>query len=152
MAIFGGKVEAPPRPSSSRPESESIGSPSRLGRGVLVDGTISGSEPLVIEGDVRGKVDLESDLKIGRTARIHATVHGNNVTVEGTVKGDLSADHRVELVATANVEGNIRAPKIVVAEGARFQGSIDMNAARPEGKASHPARKDSEDKSHASSR
>ena len=62
---------------------------------------------------------------------LEATVHARNVLVEGNLVGDVSADQKVELVAGADVDGNIRAPKIVVAEGARFRGSVDMGSERP---------------------
>ena len=70
-------------------------------------------------------------------ARVEATVHAKNVTVEGKLTGDVSADDRVELVASATVDGNIKAPKIVVAEGARFRGAVDMGSARPRDAISH---------------
>ena len=66
---------------------------------------------------------------------MEATVHARNVTVEGKVTGDISADDRLELVLTATVDGNIRAPKIIVAEGAKFRGSVDMGSAKPSGEA-----------------
>jgi cytoskeletal protein CcmA (bactofilin family) len=80
---------------------------------------------------VRGKINLSGELRIGTKARIEATVHAKNVTVEGKLTGDVSAEDRVELVASATVDGNIKAPKIVVAEGARFRGSVDMGSAKP---------------------
>ena len=58
-------------------------------------------------------------------------MHARNVTVEGKLNGDVSADDRVELVASASVDGNIKAPKIIVAEGARFRGNVDMGSAKP---------------------
>ena len=66
----------------------------------------------------------------GRSTQEAAT--SRNVTVEGRLNGDVSADDRVELVAGSTVDGNIKAPKIVVAEGARFRGNVDMGAAKPE--------------------
>jgi cytoskeletal protein CcmA (bactofilin family) len=60
-------------------------------------------------------------------------VHAKNVTVEGRLNGDVSADDRVELVASATVDGNIKAPKIVVAEGAKFRGSVDMGKPKDAG-------------------
>ena len=63
-----------------------------------------------------------------------------NVTVEGKLTGDVSADERVELVAGSAVDGNIKAPKIIVAEGARFRGSVDMGSSRPkDADPAHPA-------------
>jgi cytoskeletal protein CcmA (bactofilin family) len=113
-----------------------------FGSNVTIDGTISGTEPVVVEGTVRGKINLSSDLRIGTSARVEATVHAKNVTVEGKVTGDISADDRLELVTTATVDGNIKAPKIIVAEGAKFRGSVDMGTQRPrEGTESSPATK-----------
>lgn len=92
---------------------------------------MTGSEPILIEGTVRGKINLTADLRVGTKARVEATVHARNVTVEGKLTGDVSADDRVELVASATVDGNIKAPKIVVAEGAKFRGSVDMGSRVP---------------------
>lgn len=102
-----------------------------FGSNVTIDGTISGTEPVVVEGTIRGKINLASDLRIGTSARVEATVHAKNVTVEGKVTGDVSADDRLELIASATVDGNIKAPRIIVAEGAKFRGSVDMGTQRP---------------------
>jgi cytoskeletal protein CcmA (bactofilin family) len=130
MALFS----KDPTP-ASRPETRASTPPPAggtfIGANIAVEGTITGTEPITIEGSVRGKIDLQSDLRVGTKARIDATVHARNVTVEGRITGDISADERVELVATANVEGNIKAPKIVVAEGAKFRGNVDMGSRAP---------------------
>ena len=131
MAIFAKdtplqKTNEPATGSTTTPRKG--GGPSTIGAGVLVDGTISGDGELVIEGEVKGTINLRSDLRIGTNARVEASVHARNVVVEGTVIGDLSAENRIELVATSSVEGNVRSPKIIVAEGARFRGTVDMGA------------------------
>ncbi|HEX2062570.1 MAG TPA: polymer-forming cytoskeletal protein [Thermoanaerobaculia bacterium] len=102
-----------------------------IGANITVEGTITGTEPVTIEGTVRGTINLQSDLRVGTKARIEAKVHARNVTVEGRLTGDISADDRVELVATATVDGNIKAPKIIVAEGAKFRGNVDMGSRIP---------------------
>ena len=131
MALFA-KESAPtpkPQPRSNEPQASFQGT--FLGPNVVIDGTVGGSEPVMIEGTVKGKIALTADLRIGTKARVEATVHARNVTIEGKLTGDVSADDRVELIATATVDGNIKAPRIVVAEGARFRGSVDMGSARP---------------------
>jgi cytoskeletal protein CcmA (bactofilin family) len=132
MALFSTKDQPPARPQvgSVTPASMPAGT-TYFGPNVTIDGTITGTEPVVIEGTVRGKINLQGDLRIGTPARVEATVHAKNVIVEGKLTGDVSADDRVELVMTASVDGNIRAPKIVVAEGAKFRGSVDMGSQRP---------------------
>lgn len=131
MALFSKE----PAPAAVRPETRP-GAPvmpggTFFGPNVTIEGTVTGSEAVVVEGTVKGRIDLSSDLRIGTKARIEATVHARNVTIEGKLTGDVSADDRVELVASATVDGNIKAPKIVVAEGAKFRGAVDMGSARP---------------------
>jgi cytoskeletal protein CcmA (bactofilin family) len=128
MALFASKEEKPVV-RSSEPQPSFSGT--FISPNVTVEGTITGSEPVHIEGSINGTIDLGGQLRIGTKARITAKVHAKNITVEGRVDGDISADERVELVASATVDGNIRAPKIVVAEGAKFRGSVDMGSTKP---------------------
>ena len=102
-----------------------------VGSNITIEGTLSGSEPVVVEGTIRGNVKLSGELRVGTKARVEATVHARSIVIEGRVEGDISADERVELVAGSSVDGNIKAPKIVVAEGAKFRGNVDMGSARP---------------------
>lgn len=128
MALFSTKEPTPqPRGLDTQP----VSGGTFIGSNLTIDGTVSGSEPVLIEGTVRGKINLSGELRIGTKGRVEATVHAKNVTVEGKLTGDVSADDKVELVASATVDGNIKAPKIIVAEGARFRGSVDMGSAKP---------------------
>jgi cytoskeletal protein CcmA (bactofilin family) len=138
MALFSTKDPLPARPVVGTATPVQQGS-TVLGPNVTVEGTITGSEPVFVEGTVRGKIQLSSDLLVGTKGRVEATVHARNVTIEGRLTGDVSADDRVELVASATVDGNIKAPKIIVAEGAKFRGSVDMGSRVPRDE-SAPAR------------
>ncbi len=137
MALFSKEV-APPKP-AVRSDTPAMpgGSGTYIGPNITIEGTITGTEPLIVEGTVRGNINLSADLRAGTKARIEATVHARNVLVEGKLTGDISADERVELVATATVDGNIKAPKIIVAEGAKFRGSVDMGSKVPHEGAEH---------------
>ncbi|MGH9423673.1 MAG: bactofilin family protein [Thermoanaerobaculia bacterium] len=128
MALFSTK-ETTPQARGAEPQAAH--NSTFFGPNVTIEGTITGSEPVLIEGAVTGKIKLTGELRIGTKARIEAAVHAKNVTVEGKLTGDISADDRIELVATATVDGNLKAPKIVVAEGARFRGSVDMGSVKP---------------------
>lgn len=130
MALFSKEPTPAPR-LDSRPNTTSQTGGTFIGPNVTLEGTITGSEPIVVEGTVRGNINLQADLRVGTKARVEATVHARNVTVEGKLTGDISADDRVELVSSATVDGNIKAPKIVVAEGAKFRGSVDMGSRVP---------------------
>jgi cytoskeletal protein CcmA (bactofilin family) len=135
MALFTKETApaaAPPRLQSQRAnDGQPAFEGTFFGPKATVEGTVTGSEPVIIQGHVKGTIHLTGELRIGTQARVEANVHARNVTIEGKVNGDVSADERVELVASASVDGNIKAPKIVVAEGARFRGSVDMGSAKP---------------------
>jgi cytoskeletal protein CcmA (bactofilin family) len=130
MALFSKEPTPAPRLDTRTNTSPQPGG-TFIGPNVTIEGTVTGSEPIVIEGMVRGNINLSADVLVGTKARIEATVHARNVTVEGKLTGDISADDRVELVASATVDGNIKAPKIVVAEGAKFRGNVDMGSRVP---------------------
>ncbi|HEV7768578.1 MAG TPA: polymer-forming cytoskeletal protein [Thermoanaerobaculia bacterium] len=140
MALFSKEPTPAPRP-EVRSSTPAPSGGTFVGPNVTIEGTLSGSEPIVIEGTVRGKINLSADLRVGTKARVEATVHARNVTVEGKLTGDVSADDRVELVSSATVDGNIKAPKIIVAEGAKFRGSVDMGSRVPKDDAAAPPAK-----------
>jgi cytoskeletal protein CcmA (bactofilin family) len=131
MALFTKETPAPPRPQPRSNDAQPAFEGTFLGPKISIEGTVTGSEPVLIEGHVKGAINLSGDLRIGTQARVEAKVHARNVTVEGRLNGDVSADDRVELVASSTVDGNIKAPKVIVAEGARFRGSVDMGSAKP---------------------
>lgn len=129
MGLFS--KEAPPARPQARTDAPATQGGTFFGRQVIIEGTVSGSEPILVEGTIKGNINLTGDLHIGTQARVEATVHARNVIIEGKLVGDVSADDLVELIASATVDGNIKAPKIIVAEGARFRGAVDMGSARP---------------------
>jgi len=132
MAFFSSKeTTTPARPPARPGEPQQAFNGTYFGPNIVIDGTVSGSEPVIVEGTIKGQINVSGDLRIGTKARVEATVHAKNVTIEGKLTGDVSADERVELVSSATVDGNIKAPKIIVAEGARFRGAVDMGSARP---------------------
>lgn len=133
MALFSkDKDPAPAAPAPMRRDTPTpSGGATLIGANIVIEGTLGGSEPVVVEGTIKGNVKLSADLRVGTKGRVEATVHARSIIIEGLVEGDISADERVELVAGSSVDGNIKAPKIVVADGAKFRGNVDMGSARP---------------------
>ena len=106
-----------------------------IGKSVVIMGELSGSEDLTIEGEVEGRIELkEHVLTIGPHGRIRAEIFGKSVIVLGQVIGNIVATDKVTIRDNGSVEGDIAAPKVAIAEGARFRGGIDMSqqAARSE--------------------
>ena len=98
-----------------------------IGKSVQIKGELTGNEDLTIEGRVDGKIFLKDhSLTIGANGHITAEIHAKSVSVVGEVMGNITADDKVEIAATGSMQGDICAPRVVLADGARFKGSIDM--------------------------
>jgi cytoskeletal protein CcmA (bactofilin family) len=111
-----------PRPQGSAPAQRAI-----IGPSIQVKGELIGREDLVVEGYVEGVIRLkEHHLTVGETADLHATLEAKAIRVEGKVDGDIVAGERVELAGGSTVLGDIKSPRISIADGARFKGSVDM--------------------------
>ena len=98
-----------------------------IGKSVVIKGELSGSEDLTIEGHVEGKIELKDHLlTIGPNGRIKAAVFAKAVIVLGEVNGNVTASEKVDIRDGGSVDGDIVSPRVAIAEGAHFRGSVDM--------------------------
>jgi cytoskeletal protein CcmA (bactofilin family) len=98
-----------------------------IGKSVVIKGELSGSEDLTIEGQVEGKIELrENVLTIGPNGKIRAEVFAKAVIVLGEVAGNVTASEKVDIRDNGSVDGDIVSPRVAIAEGAHFRGSVDM--------------------------
>lgn len=99
----------------------------RIGPGLIVDGALTGADDLIVQGSLQGEVRVDGNVQVESGGVLRASVHAAAVRVDGEMDGDLAASGRVELNADCRMNGNIRASRILIADGARFSGSVDMN-------------------------
>ena len=98
-----------------------------IGKSVVIKGELSGSEDLTIEGQVEGKIELRQNiLTIGPNGKIKAQVFAKAIVVQGEVHGNVTASERVDIRDNGSVDGDLSAPRVAIADGAHFRGSIDM--------------------------
>ena len=98
-----------------------------IGKSVVVKGELEGSEDLTIEGQVEGKVELrDHTLTIGQGGRLKAQVFAKSVVVCGELVGNINASDEVDIRDSGSVDGDIVSPRVAIANGAHFRGSIDM--------------------------
>src|SRR5436853_3460457 len=103
-----------------------------IGPSIFIKGDLSGEEDLVIEGRVEGKVDLkQNNVTVGTNGRVKADVFGKVVVVEGEVDGNVFAQEQAILRQSGAIRGNITAPRVVLEDGSRFKGTIDMEPKEP---------------------
>src|SRR4249919_377436 len=139
---------APPPAQAYTPRAETSHNMERdivnIGKSVVIKGELNGSEDLTIEGHVEGTIQLKDHvLTIGPNGRIKAQVFAKAVIVLGEVTGNVTASDKVDIRDNGSVDGDIVAPRVAIAEGAHFRGSVDMQrkvvatpaSARTDGKA-----------------
>ena len=118
---------APPPISQPKAERSMVDKIVHIGQSVYIKGELSGNEDLTIEGKVDGKITLKDHhLTIGANGRIMAEIHAKTVLVVGEVVGNVIADDKVEVASNGSMKGDIVAPRVVLADGARFKGTVDM--------------------------
>ena len=111
-----------------------------IGRSIQINGDVKGDEDLLIEGDVSGTVELKNhSVTIGAEGKVQANIYARVINVEGATDGDLYASERISIRASANLRGNLVAPRVALEDGARFKGSIDMDAQSVEKALGKPA-------------
>ena len=133
---------ANPAPATERSSDASRGmerGPVNIGKSVVIKGELTGSEDLTIEGHVEGKIELRQNvLTIGPNGKIKAQVFAKAVIILGEVTGNVTASEKVDLRDNGSIDGDITSPRVAIAEGAHFRGSIDMqrSGAKSEAKSS----------------
>ena len=111
-----------------------------VGKSVVIKGELNGSEDLTIEGHVEGKIELKDYvLTIGPNGKIKAQVFAKAVIVLGEVHGNVTASEKVDIRDNGSVDGDIVSPRVAIAEGAHFRGSVDMQRKSGAATAQQPA-------------
>ena len=99
-----------------------------IGPSIVIKGTVSGDEDLVIQGKVEGSVELGShEVAVGQSGQLNADITAKVVRIDGEVAGDIRGHEKVVISKSGNVRGNIVAPRVTLEDGAIFKGSIDMD-------------------------
>jgi cytoskeletal protein CcmA (bactofilin family) len=108
-----------------------------IGKSVQIKGELTGSEDLLIDGQVTGSIELpDYQLTVGASGKVQANVNAKKVVISGTVKGNIHAVDNVTISKSGSLVGDVVVAGIVIEDGAYFKGSIDIqrpqeNAAKP---------------------
>jgi cytoskeletal protein CcmA (bactofilin family) len=112
---------------------------SRINAGLKIQGEISGSSDLYIDGEMQGKIRLaNAQVEIGPNGRIQADIEARGIVIEGSVQGNLKAGESVHLGPASRVQGSVLTPRIGIDDGARLRGKVEMTRADSPPSASLP--------------
>ena len=112
-----------------------------IGKSVVIKGELSGSEDLIVEGEVEGSIVLNGhSLTVGQNGRVRASVKARQVVVAGRVEGNISSGDRLDLRKTATVLGDVQTQHLAIEDGAYLKGKVEtMRENRLEPKAAAAA-------------
>ena len=96
-----------------------------IGSNITIEGDITGNEPLIIEGIVRGTVVVKGAVTVTQDGHVEATVDSQSIEIAGSVQGNVSAADKIDIKAGGRLVGDVRAPRVLIADGAAFKGNIN---------------------------
>lgn len=108
-----------------------------LGEGTYVEGTIQTKGSLRIDGEIKGAIKASDTLTIGSNGKVSGEVHARMAVVGGRVEGEVSVEEKLVLESNSVLVGNLKAKKLVIDEGAFFQGKSDMGVKAESQKTTH---------------
>ena len=98
-----------------------------IGEHISIEGSISGAEHLVLDGTMKGSIELKKhNFSIGSKGRFEGEIDAQNVTISGEVKGNVQTQGKVQITKEADFVGEIKADRISVEDGAYFKGVIEL--------------------------
>ena len=102
-----------------------------IGPSILISGKLTGDEDLTVRGRVEGELTLTRTLIVEPSGVVKANVAVKNAIVSGVVVGNINATESVELTREGRMVGDIRAPRVIIVDGASFRGRVDMGELAP---------------------
>jgi cytoskeletal protein CcmA (bactofilin family) len=105
---------------------------SKITAGLKINGEISGSADLYIDGEVQGKLRLgNARVTVGPNGRVQADIEAREIVVDGKVDGNLKAGERAHFGSSSRVNGSVMTPRIGIDDGARLRGKVETVQAAP---------------------
>src|SRR5205823_6054708 len=102
-----------------------------IGPSILINGKLSGDEDLIVRGRLEGTLSLTRTLMVEPSGIVKADVAVKNAVVSGVVVGNINATESVELTREGRMVGDIRSPRVIIADGASLRGRVDMGEVEP---------------------
>jgi cytoskeletal protein CcmA (bactofilin family) len=100
-----------------------------LDQGTELQGELRFRDTFRVDGKVKGRIVSDNTLIIGESAQVDAEIDCGVVSIRGTVTGRVKGRERIELLAGSRVQASLSSPRLVIEEGAFFQGDCDMSSA-----------------------
>ena len=116
-----------------------------VGIDTIFEGTITSKTSLRVEGKIQGEVVCEGDITIGKEGHVEHSIKARNVTLAGTITGDVEAKEKLHILSSGKLSGNATMAALMIEEGAVFEGQSNMSNQK-ESNASHKKKEENNKK------
>ncbi|MGD9279616.1 MAG: polymer-forming cytoskeletal protein [Desulfobacterales bacterium] len=104
-----------------------------IGKDISIEGNIRGRAHMVIDGSVKGNIEMEThNFTLGPAGRVEGEIHARNISISGQMKGNIKTPGKIEITKEADFQGDILAKSIAVENGAFFKGSVELITEPPQ--------------------
>jgi cytoskeletal protein CcmA (bactofilin family) len=104
-----------------------------IGKDIIIEGNIRGREHMVVEGLVKGNIEMEThNFALGPAGKVEGEIHARNISISGQMKGNIKTTGKIEITKEADFQGDILAKSIAVENGAFFKGSVELITEEPQ--------------------
>lgn len=97
-----------------------------IGNATSISGRLEGDENLTVHGRVDGSINLSKLLTIENTGEVRAEIKVREAIILGVLEGNVEAEELVHITEQGRMVGDIKAPRVILVDGASFRGNIDM--------------------------
>jgi cytoskeletal protein CcmA (bactofilin family) len=103
-----------------------------ISHGIRINGEVTGSEDLFIDGHLEGKLNLgNSTLTVGPNGEIKADIYAREVVVRGRVDGKIVGREKIQLWSTGTVAGDLQTERLTIEDGAVLRGKVEIETGKP---------------------
>ena len=100
-----------------------------IGQGTRINGTVAVEGTIRVDGCLEGDLQTTGDVIVGENGYIKANIQAQNVTVAGTVAGNIEAIESLNLLATGRIQGDICVGSLAICQGGILRGQCEMTGA-----------------------
>ena len=98
-----------------------------IGSSLKIKGNITSNEAIILEGKIDGNITIKEQITIGKNGQFKGKIKADTVIILGKAKGEISAPNKVEICNEGDFDGTLQTKKLIIEDGAIFNGNTSMN-------------------------
>ncbi len=93
---------------------------------MVVDGSVKLENGIIVYGQIKGSINTKGPVRLAKNAIVKGNIVGSDIRIAGIVEGDISSLGQVTLLKTCRVKGDVTYKKLIVEDGAKFEGKCEI--------------------------